>query len=121
MANRKVLLVDDEAELVYTLAERMELRGYDVDAVTTGAEALQRIRDVAYDAVVVDLKMPGVNGETVLLKAKELHPHLPVIMLTGHGSTADYREEACAYLFKPVNIDLLLQTINKCIASGTQG
>ncbi len=116
MGKRRVLLVDDEPELVFTMAERLEIRGYDVDAVTSGQEALDRLSEATYDVAVVDVKMPGMGGQVVLGRASQDLPDLPVIMLTGHGSTEEFSGGACAYLFKPVSIEDLIETIEECAA-----
>lgn len=122
MASIRLLLVDDEPELVFTMQERLELRGYTVDAVTSGEEALERIEDDSkeYDVVVVDVKMPGVGGDEVLAAVRDTNPHLPVILLTGHGGGVNGGEEgllraSCAFLYKPVKIEELIETIKSCI------
>lgn len=114
-----MLLVDDEEELVTTLAERLELRGYQVDALTSGAEALAHIEKMEFDVAVVDLKMPGVGGIEVLDGIKKAQPNLPVILLTGHGlaneGKAGLEHGAAGYLFKPVQIDVLMQTMSDVV------
>lgn len=117
----RVLLVDDEPELVFTMAERLELRGYEVDAVTGGEAALEKIRSVIYDVAVVDLKMPGMSGAVLLETVRQENPRLPIILLTGHGATSETEEtledlegKACAYVFKPVNIDELIGIMESC-------
>jgi CheY-like chemotaxis protein len=112
-------LVDDEPELVYTMAERLELRDFDVDAVTSGEAALEQVRKEAYDVVVVDVKMPGMSGHAVMAAIREEHPGLPVILLTGHGAAEEGEEqvrldEACAYLYKPIDIEELIRTMDSC-------
>jgi DNA-binding response OmpR family regulator len=118
MEQMRVLLVDDEDELVFTMAERLTMRGYEVDAVTSGDAALERLGANVYDVAVVDVKMPGTSGQEVLRVARELRPEMPVILLTGHGSTEEGEEGmrlgACAYLFKPVNIEELMKTMEEC-------
>jgi CheY-like chemotaxis protein len=117
MGGARVLLVDDEHELVTTIAERLELRGYTVDAVTDGNQALERSRAATYDVVVLDLKMPGIGGAAVLAQLEKEQPDLPVILLTGHISTIERDEGlaqgAFAYLLKPVNLEELLQAIRR--------
>ena len=117
MAKTRVLLVDDEHELVYTTAERLEMRGYEVDAVTDGAEAITRAGQNRYDVAVVDVKMPGVSGLAVLRSLRESQPELPVILLTGHGSSTDGEDGielgAAAYLFKPVKLTDLIDAMTK--------
>jgi DNA-binding NtrC family response regulator len=117
----RVLLVDDEPELVFTMAERLEIRGYEVAAVTTGAEAIEQVKSEAFDVVVVDVKMPGMSGYAVMSAVREEHPAMPVILLTGHGDLEEDPEgnqetaAACAYLFKPINIEDLIQTMEQCV------
>jgi DNA-binding NtrC family response regulator len=115
MSGLRVLLVDDEGDLVYTMAERLSLRGYNVDAVTDGAEALERVASNTYDVAVVDVKMPGISGLVVLKVIKRDRPETPVILLTGHGSIEEgeegMKQGAYAYLFKPVDIEDLIKTM----------
>jgi CheY-like chemotaxis protein len=123
----KVLLVDDEREYVLTLSERLVTRNVGPYAVFNGQEALDLIGDDQPDVMVLDLKMPGIDGIAVLKQTKENNPNIEVIILTGHGSEAD--KETCmhlgafAYLQKPTDIDKLSSTINeayKKIASRRQ-
>jgi DNA-binding NtrC family response regulator len=121
MAGLKILLVDDEAELVHTVAERLQLRGHEVDALTKGAEALEHVAQNEYDVAVVDLKMPGLSGMAVLDGIKQERPNMPVILLTGHGladeGKAGLKHGAAAYLFKPVKIDDLIEAMQNAIRS----
>ncbi len=114
----RVLLVDDEAELVFTMQERLELRGFEVDAVTGGEEALELVRRQPPDVMVVDVKMPGMGGAEVLAAVRRHRPGMPVILLTGHGGTEEGDEEllrqASAFLYKPVNISELIATMQRC-------
>ena len=107
----RALLVDDEPELVFTMQERVELRGMEIDAVTSGAEALALVERNAYDVLVVDLKMPGLGGDEVLGRVRQSHPRLPVILLTGHACQEDGDERvvrgATAFFHKPVDIEEL--------------
>jgi DNA-binding NtrC family response regulator len=118
MKKMKVLLVDDEGELVYTMAERLELRGYEADAVTSGVSALQLMKNKEYDVAVVDVKMPGMSGEALLGEVKEAYPDLPVIMLTGHASSdkenESIRRSASTYLYKPIDIEDLIRAMESC-------
>ena len=118
----RVLLVDDEPQLVFTMQERLELRGIDADAVTCGQEALRRGARRGYDVLVVDVKMPGVGGAEVLRSVQHSHPRLPVVLLTGHGGTEEGDErlagEAAAYLYKPISIDVLVATLQRCTRGG---
>jgi DNA-binding response OmpR family regulator len=121
----RVLLVDDEPELVFTMQERLELRGFEVDAVTSGEEALKLVTENLYDVMVVDVKMPGMGGAQVLASVRDSHPSMPVILLTGHGGTEEGEEhllkEACAYLYKPINIAVLIDTMKSCVGEEQDG
>jgi len=77
----RVLLVDDEEEFVETLAQRLEVREFDVTTALNGANALERLEDKEIDLVILDLQMPGEDGIAVLRKIKELKPLIEVIML----------------------------------------
>lgn len=113
----KVLLVDDEREYVETLSERLVSRNVGSYAVFDGQEALDFIDGDQPDVMVLDLKMPGINGIEVLQQTKKTNPNIEVIILTGHGSEAD--RETCmnlgayAYLQKPTDVEKLSSTINE--------
>jgi two-component system OmpR family response regulator len=108
----RVLLIDDEKELVTTLSERLDLRGIANDWVTSGDAGLEKIREVPFDWVVVDLKMPGLSGFESIKAIKEISPLTRVILLTGHSASEDLDHAlelgADHYLVKPVDIDVLL-------------
>jgi DNA-binding response OmpR family regulator len=111
----RVLIVDDEGELVSALVERLNLRGFEAAGVTTGVEALAYLADTSVDVVVLDVKMPGLGGLEVIRKIKEQRANLHVILLTGHGSAQDADRGmelgAYDYLMKPVKIDDLVSLI----------
>lgn len=113
----KVLVVDDEEEFVFTLVERLELRGMEAEGVTQGRDALNRLQHKEYDVILLDVKMPGIGGLEIIKKIKAEHPKVHVILLTGHGSVEDARDGmasgAFEYLIKPVNIDDLIQIFHK--------
>jgi two-component system response regulator CpxR len=117
MDTARVLLVDDEEEFVKALAERLVLRGYDVGLAFNGEQALGKLQDQTYDLMVLDLKMPGMDGMEVLRRVSKHHPRVAVVMLTGHGSEKDRDEalrlNAYAYLQKPVQIDQLVRLIKE--------
>jgi len=107
-----VLLVDDEVEFLETLMKRMKKRGVRVSGVKSGDEALLFLSKNPVDVVVLDVKMPGMDGIETLRAIKKRHPLVEVIMLTGHASVevAIQGMELAAfdYLMKPINIDDLL-------------
>ena len=111
----KVLLVDDEREFVQTLSERLLMRDMGSAVAYDGESALQLIEEDEPDVMILDLRMPGIDGIEVLRRVKKSNPEVEVIILTGHGSEAD--REICmnlgafAYLQKPVDIDELSKTI----------
>jgi DNA-binding response OmpR family regulator len=117
MEKIKILLVDDEKEFVETLSERIRMRDHDSKVALNGEEALKHIDDDLPDVVVLDLKMPGIDGMEVLRRIRTAYPNVQVIMLTGHGSDKDEKEArklgAFEYLQKPVEIDTLMKKIKK--------
>ena len=119
MKNFSVLLVDDESELVYTLAERLMFRKIDTVAVTQGDVALKTLELREFDIVVLDVKMPGINGIEMLKKIKQKHPNTQVILQTGRGSQEESKEGlnegAFDYLIKPVDIDTLIEKMKQAV------
>ena len=115
MKEIKVLLVDDEEEFVQTLAERIEMREIGSDVALNGEEALKKVDANAPDVMVLDLKMPGIDGMEVLRQTRKAYPNVQIIMLTGHGSKKDEKEArrlgAFEYLQKPVPIEDLVKKI----------
>jgi CheY-like chemotaxis protein len=113
----KILLVDDEAEFVETLSERLLARDLGSVVVYDGRQALEVVAQEEPEVMVLDLKMPGLPGLEVLRRIKADHPRVEVIILTGHGSEADRRTAlelgAFAYLQKPVEIEVLGQTLKE--------
>jgi len=113
----KILLVDDEKEFVHTLSERLQTRNLDSAVVYDGEEALAFIESEEPEVMVLDLKMPGIDGIEVLRRVKRTHPNVEVIILTGHGSDKEKQIAAdlgaYAYLQKPIDIDLLAQTMRE--------
>ena len=113
----KVLLVDDEREFVHMLSDRLEMRDLGAAVVYDGEQALAAVSEEEPEVMVLDLKMPGIDGIEVLRRVKSEHPHVEVIVLTGHGSE-EIRKRcmelgACAYLEKPVDIETLTKTMKE--------
>jgi CheY-like chemotaxis protein/cytidylate kinase len=113
----KILLVDDEREFVHTLSERLQARNLEAAVVYNGEEALSFVASDEPEVMVLDLKMPGIDGIEVLRRVKHDHPKVEVIILTGHGSKKEEDQArqlgAFAYLRKPVDIDLLTKTMKE--------
>lgn len=111
----KILLVDDEKEFVEALSERLQMRDLGSDVALDGEQALHVVKGEIPDVMVLDLRMPGIDGLEVLRRVKEAYPSVQVIVLTGHGSERDEQEArrlgAYDYLQKPVDIDKLVTTL----------
>lgn len=111
----RILLVDDEREFVQTLSERLLIRDMGSTIAYDGKSALEMAREDEPDVMILDLRMPGIDGIEVLRRIKETQPKIEVIIVTGHGSEEDRKTcmelGAFGYLQKPVDIDLLSETI----------
>ncbi len=113
----KVLLVDDEEEFINSLSQRLEVRGLKVTGATRGEEAVQLVDGQEFDAIVLDLSMPGMDGLETLKTIKESHPDAEIIILTGHGTIKSSIEAmklgAEDFLEKPVDFKELLGKIEE--------
>jgi len=121
----RVLLVDDEKEFVHTLSERLETRDLDTAVAYDGEQALAMLQSDPPSVMVLDLKMPGLDGLEVLRRVKKLHPEVEVIILSGHGSDAEQNLAlelgAFAYLQKPADIDVLATTMKAANQKAKEG
>ncbi len=112
----KILLIDDEEEFAATLAQRLEYRGYKAKTAPDGQTGIDILENEMFDMVILDLKMPGLNGIDTLKQIKRNSPDIPVILLTGHGSTKSGMEGmrlgAFDYLMKPLDINDLISKIS---------
>ena len=120
MKKMRVLLVDDEEELVTTLAERLALRGIDADWATSAEEALRKLNDARYEIALLDVKIPKMSGIKLKKIMEEKCADLKFIFLTGHGSESDFKEGALEagpeyYLVKPVDIEDLMRKMNEIL------
>ena len=113
----KVLLVDDEQDFLETLAERMRTRGMNVSTTTSATDAVKMAEAESYDAVVLDLKMPGMDGLEVLSAIKQRNPDIQVILLTGHATLEKGIEAmklgAMDFIEKPADIQVLTEKIRQ--------
>jgi DNA-binding NtrC family response regulator len=111
----RVLVVDDEEDFASAVAERLVKRGFLAAAAFSGKQALALLGKSPSDVVVLDLKMPEMDGLAALPEIRKLHPHVQVIVLTGHGSVASgiqgMRGGAADFLQKPVTIEVLCTAI----------
>jgi len=115
MESIRILLVDDESEATDLLSKRLTRRGCICRCARNGEDALELISRERPDVVVLDVKMPGMDGLTVLEKIKRLYPEIEVIMLSGHADPAaavnGLRLGAFGYVMKPPNFNDLWHLI----------
>ncbi len=113
----RLLLVDDEEQFVETLSERLSMRDYDVTTSLTGEDAIEKIKNYNFDVVILDVRLPGIEGAEVLREIKNLKPLAEVIMLTGHGTVEMAIEGmklgAFDFLMKPCETEDLTAKIDK--------
>jgi len=111
----KVLHIDDEVDFVASLGRRLAKRGIEVSAAASGQEALDILVEVDVDVILLDIKMPGMDGIKVLGSIKRDHPMVEVIMLTGHANTdiviSSLAMGAFDYLIKPTEISEIIAKI----------
>jgi DNA-binding response OmpR family regulator len=119
MPKFRALLIDDEEELVSTLVERLSYRDIEAVYALDGHEAMRKIGSEKFDVVVLDLKLPGMDGLEVLRRINQANPDLPVLLITGHGSPINQSFEKPAgtrdYLVKPINIEDLIVKMEEAI------
>jgi len=117
----RLLIVDDEEEFLISSSQALGRRGFLVDIALNGVTALEKIEENAYDAVVLDVKMPDIDGVEVFHQIHKSYPELPVLILTGHSSVDDAfqtsKEGIADYLSKPIEIDDLAKRISQAIYS----
>jgi len=120
MDNMQLLLVDDEERFLETTKRLLEKRGVEALTTTNGLDALTILDTQRVDVVILDVKMPGVDGVEVLRNIKQEQPLVEVIMLTGHASVESAVEGlklgAFDYLMKPCDISALLEKVNQAYA-----
>jgi excisionase family DNA binding protein len=115
----RVLVVDDEASIRDLLAKTLALAEYDVDVAPDGRSALERMRMYTYDLLIADLKMPGMDGLTVIREAKRYKADLPVIIITGFSTESSAIEAVnlgvAGYLTKPFRVPQVLAAAAKAL------
>ena len=115
MSRIRVLVVDDEQDFLKLIKRRLTRRNLDVDTVPSGQEALERLEREAVDVVILDVRMPGLDGIETLKEIRKRFRNTAVIMLTGHGSMQSGIEGishgAYDYILKPFSIDDLIERI----------
>jgi DNA-binding response OmpR family regulator len=116
---KRVLVVDDEASIRDLLSKTLALAEYDVDTAGDGTAALDRMRAFAYDLLIADLKMPGMDGLTLIRQAKRIKADLPVIIITGFSTESSAIEAVNlgvdGYLTKPFRVPQVLAAAAKAL------
>ena len=115
MRNIRILVVDDESPFLEAIVERLQLRNFQANGVSSGEDAIALLRRESFDMVLLDVKMPSSSGLTVIKNIKNEWPDQQVVLITGHGSSQDAEKGielgAFKYLMKPVNIDDLTEIL----------
>lgn len=113
----KLLLVDDEKDFIESLAERLQLRDFDVKSALNGDDAIKLVSENEFDVIILDVKMPGKSGIETLKEIKKLNQLSQVIMLTGHATVESaiqgMKLGAYDYIMKPTVTEDLINLINK--------
>lgn len=121
---RRVLLVDDDPDLLHLVSVRLDASGFEVEVCSDGQEALARLPLFRPHVVVTDLRMPGMDGMELFRALQEQAFHVPVIVLTAHGTIPDAvaaaQEGIFSYLVKPVDAKILLENVNRAISQSGQ-
>lgn len=110
----KVLIVDDDIEMGESLGDVLEAQGLNIEKVTSGPAALEKIKRNGFSAALIDLKMPEMNGVETYRKIRELSPKIKIIMMTAYSGeelVAEARRTGELCLFKPLNIDQVLKEL----------
>lgn len=117
MEKMKMMLVDDEERFLTTTSKLLSRKGYDVITASSGAEALDKLLSRNIHVVILDVKMPGMDGIETLTAIKKRFPLVEVIMLTGHGTVESavdgLKSGATDYLLKPMDINDLIQKVEE--------
>jgi len=112
-----ILIVDDEEQFLESMGKRLEVRDFYVITANRGEKAIEAARKYAVDIALVDLKMPGINGEETLKTLKDEHKWMEIVILTGHGNIDSAvectRSGAYSYLQKPCKLEELLETLKE--------
>ena len=112
-----VLLADDEQIVLHTFATYLEHFGHRVDTAVDGLEGLHAIEQTDYDVALTDVRMPGLDGLSLLARAREARPNLTVVIITGHGDPDMEKEArrlgAAAFLTKPVSLRKLVDLLDQ--------
>ena len=116
---KHLLIVDDESALREAIAERLADHGFIVEQAGSGEEALQRLSDFAFDILITDLRLPGIDGAKVIESALERYPEIIAIVITGYGTVKDaveaIKQGAADFITKPFQFDALLHVLRSAL------
>src|ERR1700732_4400265 len=116
---KHLLIVEDEAPLRQAIAEQLADRGYQVEQADSGEAAIARLADFAFDIIITDLRLPGLDGSAVVEAAVGRYPDIIAIVVTGYGTVKDAVEAikrgACDFVSKPFQIDTLLHVLDSAL------
>jgi len=119
MSLKKILIIDDELQLVESLAVRLKASGYAVQTAPDGVSGINKFKEESPDLVILDIMMPGLSGLDVLKELKQISLNTPVIMLTAYGTSESAIEAlrlgAYDHLSKPFNTQTLLEMVKKAL------
>lgn len=114
---KTIIVVDDEEKFAERLAERLQLRGFDTVTAYDGNSALSLLKATRFDSMILDLRLPDIDGTKVLQKTIADFPDIQVIILSGHANEQDFKRclalGAAACFQKPANIKMLIESLRK--------
>ena len=122
LTRKRILIVDDERVVSFFLEEGLKGLGneYEICSIGSGERALDRVRQQSFDLLVVDFRLPGINGLDLIEQVQKIQPDIKTILITAYGSEEieqeAYRLRACSYLRKPFHIEKLMWTVQGALA-----
>ncbi len=116
---KRILIVDDDKEFCDTMTDILKAKGFVVESENSGYTAIARIKEKFFEVVLLDVKMPDINGEEIYKKINEINPKIAVIVISAfpidYSSTDVLKEKAFAYLYKPVDVDEVVKWIESAL------
>lgn len=124
METMKIMLVDDEERFLVTTRKLLTRKGYDISTAASGSDALEKLGTRNIHVVILDVKMPGMDGIETLKEIRKTFPLVQVIMLTGHATVEaaidGLKSGAADFLMKPMDIEVLIEKIDIAFAARQQ-
>ena len=116
----KILVVDDEKDLAKMLAAILQIKGYEAKPCLDGYKAIEEVRSIHYNLIMMDIRLPGINGVEVFIKIKEIDPKVKVIMMTGFACeellSEAVKQGAYGYIYKPFKPERMFEMIEKVLS-----